>query len=293
MSRRGWILFLVVSALWGLPYFMIRIAVRELDPVSVVMGRTLPAALVLLPIAWHSGALRTLRGHMKWLVLYTMVEFGIPWYLMASAERHVTSSLASLIIFATPLLSISVGKLLYPQRTIDRQRLIGLALGSIGVLTLVGLDISTDSAWWIGAMFLVAVGYAGGPQVISTKLTETSGLAVVAVSVSIVAAIYTPIGLVRWPEHVSGATWLSLAALAVLCTIGAFLLFFALIKEVGPARSTVVTYLNTAIAVALGVVFLHEPLTAGMMIGFPIIVAGSIFATSATKLVSEESHPTA
>jgi drug/metabolite transporter (DMT)-like permease len=108
-----------------------------------------------------------------------------------------------------------------------------------------------------------------------------------------VAAIYTPIGIVRWPGHVSGATWLSLGVLALLCTIGAFLLFFALIKEVGPARSTVVTYLNTAIAVALGVVFLHEPLTAGMMIGFPIIVAGSIFATSVTKLVNEESHPTA
>ncbi|CAB4875599.1 unannotated protein [freshwater metagenome] len=293
MSRRGWVLFLAVSTLWGLPYFMIRIAVRELDPVSVVMGRTLPAALVLLPIAWHSGALRTLRGQMKWLLLYTVVEFGIPWYLMASAEQHVTSSLASLIICATPLLSISVSKLLYPKRTIGRQRLIGLALGSFGVLTLVGLDITTDSAWWIGAMFLVAVGYAGGPQVISTKLTKTSGLAVVAVSVSLVAAIYTPLGLARWPAHVSGATWLSLGALALLCTIGAFLLFFALIKEVGPARSTVVTYLNTAIAVGLGVVFLHEPLTAGMLIGFPIIVAGSIFATSASKSVNEELRPTA
>jgi drug/metabolite transporter (DMT)-like permease len=230
---------------------------------------------------------------MKWLVLYTVVEFGIPWYLMASAEQHVTSSLASLIICATPLISISVTKLLHPQRTIGRQRLIGLALGSIGVLTLVGLDISTDSAWWIGAMFLVAVGYAGGPQIISTKLTQTSGLAVVAVSVAIVATLYTPLGLARWPEHVSGGTWLSLAALALLCTIGAFLLFFALIKEVGPARSTVVTYLNTAIAVALGVIFLHEPLTAGMMIGFPIIVAGSVFATSASKPISEVSHPTA
>jgi len=293
MSRRGWLLFLVVSALWGLPYFMIRIAVRELDPVSVVMGRTLPAALILLPIAWRSGVLSTLRGHMTWLVVYTVVEFGIPWYLMSSAEQHLTSSLASLIICATPLISIVISKLVHPQRTIGRQRLIGLALGSIGVLTLVGLDISTDSAWWIGVMFLVAVGYAGGPQIISTKLTETSGLAVVAVSVSIVAAIYTPIGLVRWPAHVSAATWLALAVLGLLCTIGAFLLFFALIKEVGPARSTVVTYLNTAIAVALGVVFLHEPLTAGMLIGFPIIVAGSIFATSATKALSGASRPAA
>jgi len=293
MSRRGWILFLVVSALWGLPYFMIRIAVRELDPISVVMGRTLPAALVLLPIAWRSGALRTLRGHMKWLVLYTVVEFGIPWYLMASAEKHVTSSLASLIICATPLISVSLSKILHPQLTIGRRRLTGLALGSVGVLTLVGLDITTDSAWWIGAMFLVAVGYAGGPQVISTKLTSTSGLAVVAASVSIVAAIYTPLGLVRWPAHVSGATWLALVALAVLCTVGAFLLFFALIKEVGPARSTVVTYLNTAIAVALGVVFLHEPLTAGIVIGFPIIVAGSIFATSASKPLNEVPRPPA
>jgi len=290
MSRRGWLLFLIVSLLWGLPYFMIRIAVRELDPVSVVMARTLPAALVLLPIAWRSGALKTLRGKLGWLGVYTIVEFGIPWFFMATAEQHVTSSLASLLICATPLISVLINKVLHPERAIGRRRLVGLALGSVGVLALVGLDTSTDSAWWIGAMFIVAVGYAFGPQVISAHLTESSGLAVVAVSVAIVAAIYTPLGMIRWPHHVSGEVWLALATLAVACTTAAFLLFFMLIKEVGPARSTVVTYLNTAIAVLLGVLFLHEPLTTGMLIGFPIIVAGSVFATSPSRSVSAASH---
>jgi drug/metabolite transporter (DMT)-like permease len=280
MSRRGWFLFLAVSTLWGLPYFLIRIAVRDLDPTSVVLGRTLPAALLLLPIAWRQGALSSLKGRVRWLVAYTIVEFGIPWYFMSSAERHISSSLASLLICATPIVSLGITKLLHPHDRIERRRLFGLALGSAGVIALVGLEMSVDSVWWIAAMGIVVLGYAGGPQIISAHLREANGLAVVATSVSIVAVLYLPVGIARWPHHVAAATWWSLAGLSGLCTIGAFLLFFALIKEVGPAKSTVVTYLNTAIAVVLGVVVLNEKLTTGILIGFPVIAAGSFLATA-------------
>lgn len=280
MSRRGWILFVLVSALWGLPYFFIRIAVRELDPVSVVLGRTLPAALLLLPLAWHRGVLSTLRGKIGGLVIYTVVEFGIPWYFMSSAERHISSSLASLLICATPLVAIVVSKVLHPDMVIEKRRITGLALGSCGVIALVGLDVSTESAWWIAAMGIVVIGYAFGPQIISSQLREANGLAVVATSVTLVALAYLPMGVARWPDHVSANVLWSVAALSALCTIIAFLLFFELIKEIGPSRSTVVTYLNTAIAVALGVIFLNEPITAGIAVGFPVIVAGSVLATA-------------
>ena len=280
MSRRGWMLFALVSTLWGLPYFFIRIAVRELDPVSVVLGRTLPAALLLLPIAWNRGVLGSLRGKVGGLLAYTMVEFGIPWYFMSSAERHISSSLASLIICATPLVAIAVSKALHPEMVIEKRRITGLALGSCGVVALVGLDVSSESAWWIAAMGVVVVGYALGPQIISSHLRDANGLAVVATSVTLVALAYLPAGIARWPDHVSAQVIWSVAALSALCTIIAFLLFFELIKEIGPSRSTVVTYLNTAIAVILGVVFLNEPITAGIAVGFPIIVAGSVLATA-------------
>lgn len=280
MSRRGWILFVLVSALWGLPYFFIRIAVRELDPVSVVLGRTLPAAILLLPLAWHRGVLSTLRGKIGGLVTYTVVEFGIPWYFMSSAERHISSSLASLLICATPLVAIVVSKVLHPDMVIEKRRITGLALGTCGVIALVGLDVSTESAWWIAAMGIVVIGYAFGPQIISSQLREANGLAVVATSVTLVALAYLPMGVARWPDHVSANVLWSVAALSALCTIIAFLLFFELIKEIGPSRSTVVTYLNTAIAVALGVIFLNEPITAGIAVGFPVIVAGSVLATA-------------
>ncbi|MBU6233188.1 MAG: DMT family transporter [Acidobacteria bacterium] len=280
MTRRGWGLFIAVSVLWGLPYFFIRIAVRELDPVSLVLGRTLPAAIILVPLAWRRGAFASLRGHYSGLLLYTVIEFGVPWYFMSSAEQHISSSLASLLICATPLVAIGVSKIIDRQLVIEKRRIAGLLLGSGGVVALVGLDASSDSVWWIAAMGIVVVGYALGPQIIARRLHSVQGLAVVAASVAVVAAIYAPLGIVRWPDRVSSSALLSVAALAILCTIVAFLLFFELIKEIGPSRSTVVTYLNTALAVALGVIFLDEPITAGITVGFPIIVMGSVLATA-------------
>ena len=280
MTKRGWILFTAVSVLWGLPYFFIRIAVRELDPVCVVLGRTLPAAVLLVPLAWQRGVFTSLRGRVRGLVLYTVIEFGIPWYFMSSAERHISSSLASLLICATPLVALGVSKMLNPRMIIEKRRIAGLLLGSSGVVALVGLEVSSDSAWWIGAMGIVVVGYALGPQIIATQLRSANGLVVVAASVSIVAVAYLPLGIARWPDAVSPSALWSIAALSSLCTIVAFLLFFELIQEIGPSRSTVVTYLNTALAVGLGVVFLNEPITAGIIVGFPIIVVGCVLATS-------------
>jgi drug/metabolite transporter (DMT)-like permease len=280
VTRRGWFLFIAVSVLWGLPYFFIRVAVRELDPVCVVLGRTLPAALLLVPLAWRRGAFASLRGHYGGLLLYTVIEFGVPWYFMSSAERHISSSLASLLICATPLVALGVSKVLDRQMVIEKRRVAGLLLGSSGVVALVGLDVSSESAWWIAAMGIVVIGYALGPQIIARQLHSVNGLAVVAGSVAIVALAYMPLGIARWPRHVSHAALMSVAALSILCTIVAFLLFFELIKEIGPSRSTVVTYLNTALAVMLGVIFLHEPITTGIAVGFPVIVIGSVLATA-------------
>lgn len=279
MTRRGWALFGAMVVIWALPYLCIRVAVREIDPGCLVLARTLPAACVLLPPAYHQKVLGSLRGKWGWLVAYSFIEFGIPWLVMSDAERHISSSLTGLIVCTVPLISIVLAKLAHPHRAIGKARLSGLVLGATGVTVLVGLDTHGSNWFWVGTMVVVTVGYSIGPIILDRKMADASGLAVVATSVAVVATAYLPWGIGHWPHHLRSETWLSIAILTTICTAAAFLVFFALIQEVGAARSVVVTFANTAFAVILGVWLLHENFTVGMALGFPLIVAGSYYAT--------------
>jgi drug/metabolite transporter (DMT)-like permease len=269
MSRRGWVLFLTLSVLWGLPYFMIRIAVRQLDPATLVFARTIVASAILLPLALRQRVFGTLRGSWRWLLIYSVIEMAIPWFFMGTAERHLTSSLAGLLVASVPLVAIVLSKFAHPNEVITRRRLVGLVVGFAGVVALVGLDVHAGSMVWIGAMGIVIIGYALGPLILSLRLSHASGLAVVTASVAAVALGYAPWGVTHWPTHVRWETYEVVVGLAVFCTVAAFLVLFALIKEIGPARSVVITYFNTAVAVLLGTVGLHEPFTTGIILGFP------------------------
>ncbi len=282
MSRRGWLLFSAMAVIWGIPYLLIRVAVRHLDPGVLVLGRTAPAALLLMPLVMWRGQLSLLFQNLKWIAIFGVVEFGIPWYLMATAEKHLTSSLTSLLICAVPLFSVIAQKIRRTEGRVSAQRYVGLFLGALGVALLVGLDLKGGSITWIGMMMIICVGYTLGPIILATKLTHVPGVVVVAGAAGVVAICWIPWSLARWPNHVSSETLTCVAILSVVCTAGAFLTFFELIKEVGATRATVVPYVNTAIAVVLGVVGLHEPLTIGILIGFPLVLVGSIFATSSS-----------
>jgi drug/metabolite transporter (DMT)-like permease len=273
----------MMTVLWGIPYLLIRVAVRQLDPGVLVLARTAPASLLLMPVVTHQRAWRALRTNLGWIVVFGVVEFGVPWYLMATAERHITSSLTSLIICAVPLFSVVVSRLTSVHDPISPRRWLGLAAGALGVALLVGLDLRGGSITWIGFMLIVAVGYSIGPVVLATKLHDVPGPAVVCGATGVVALGWIPYDLAHWPARVSAETWTSVGVLAVLCTAGAFLTFFELIKEAGANRSVVVVYSNTAVAVLLGVIGLHEPFTVGIALGFPLIVVGSFLATSVAR----------
>ena len=283
MSRRGWALFGAMAVIWGIPYLLIRVAVRQLDPGVLVFGRTLPAAILLVPLVIARNQFALLWSHLKWIAIFAIIEFGIPWYLMATSERHITSSLTSLLICAVPLFSVVGQRVRRTEDHITPRRLLGLAIGAVGVALLVGLSIRGGSFEWIGMMLLVCLGYSIGPVILATKLQHIPGVVVVAGATSVVALCWIPWTIAHWPRAISAETWTSVAVLSVVCTAGAFLTFFELIKEVGSTRSVVVTYVNTAIAVVLGVVFLNEPLTIGIMLGFPLVLVGSIFATSSKR----------
>lgn len=280
MSKRGWVLFLAMAVIWGIPYLLIRIAVRQLNPGFLVLGRTVPAALMLLPLIASRGQFGVLRRNIVWICAFGVVEFGVPWFLMATSEKHITSSLTSLLICCVPLFSVVAQRIRRTEDHINARRLIGLAVGASGVACLVGLDLHGGSLKWIAVMMLVAIGYTLGPIILSTKLTHVPGPVVVAGATAFVALCWIPWSIAHWPSHVSGETWSCVAVLSVVCTAGAFLVFFELVKEVGATRSVVVTYFNTAIAVVLGIALLNEPLTAGIIVGFPLVLIGCILATS-------------
>jgi drug/metabolite transporter (DMT)-like permease len=280
MSRRGWALFVALAIIWGLPYFLIRVALRQVDPGTLIFLRTLPGALILVPWAAATGKLAPLARRFHWVLLYAFVEFGVPWLLMTEAERHITSSLTALLVACVPLLAAIIYRFTVAKEHFGPRRITGLFLGAVGVAVVVGLSI--DGSSWIGIALMVGVvvGYTLGPLIIATKLHDLPGGGVIGTSIALVSFAYLPWGVTHLPSHVSTSVILAIATLALVCTMLGFLIFFALIVDAGPARTTVVTYINPAVAVLLGVVFLNEPLTWGIALGFPMIVLGSILATS-------------
>jgi drug/metabolite transporter (DMT)-like permease len=280
MSRRGVLLFASMCVIWGLPYLMIRVAVRELSPVTLVFFRTGLAALLLVPIATLRVDVRPLLARWRPLVAYSLIEVAVPWVLLARAETKLTSSLTGLLIAAVPLVGAVVVGLTGTRERQGRRRWVGLLVGILGVAALVGLDVGQVNALAVVQIFCVAVCYAIGPIILSRRLSDVSALGVVTASLVLTAVIYAPLAALRWPGSMPSAhVVLSVVGLAVICTAIAFLVFFALIAEVGPVRATVITYVNPAVAAVLGVTILNEEVTVGMLFGFALILAGCLLAT--------------
>ncbi|MCW2977842.1 MAG: protein of unknown function transrane [Actinomycetia bacterium] len=289
MSRRGILLFAAMCVIWGIPYLMIRVAVRELAPVTLVFLRTGIAALMLAPVAVLRGELRPLLARWKPLLAYTAVEVAIPWVLLARAETKLASSLTGLLIAAVPLVGALIVTLTGERERLGGRRWLGLLVGIGGVAALVGLDVGQVDAVALIEIGLVSIGYAIGPIVLARYLGDLSALAVVAASLVLTTLVYAPLAATRWPSTMPSAHVIeSVVGLATICTALAFLLFFALIAEVGPVRATVITYINPAVAALLGVTLLSEKITTGMVIGFVLVLGGCVLATGKNPQVVAE-----
>jgi len=281
MTRRGLLLFVAMCLIWGIPYLFIRIAVSELAPVTLVFLRTAVAALVLMPIAVRRGGFRHLFD--KWLPLgiFALVEMGIPWLSISSAEQHISSSLAGLLISAVPLVGVMIAPIFGNRERIGPVNLVGLLLGLVGVAAIVGLDLRATGWVPLLEMAVVVVCYAAGPAILARHLSSLPAVSVNAAALTLCAVVYAPLAAFQWPRTIpSYGVLASVAVLALVCSALAFLIFFALIAEIGPVRATVITYINPAVAAVAGIVVLHENFTAGMGIGFVLVLAGSTLATS-------------
>ena len=284
MTRRGWLLFGAMCFLWGIPYLLIKVAVEDLAPSVVVRARTGIGAAVLRPIAAARGDLTPLLPLWRWLLLFSVLEIAGPWLLLTDAERHISSSLAGLLIAAVPLVSALASHLLGADDRVDAGRLMGLGVGIVGVAVLLGLDLHGQVTAAI-EIALVVIGYGSAPQIITRKFADLPSISVIATSLAIAAVLYTPIAVSQWPAQAPPAkVWWSLAGLAGACTVLAFLAFFALIAEVGPNRASVITFINPAVALGLGILFLDERFTVGIAVGFPLVLLGCFLATRSTKV---------
>lgn len=285
MSRKGLLLFLACGIAWGIPYFFIRIAVQEFDVATIVLARVLIGAAVLIPFAIKRKAIMPALKHWPWVLAFAVIEMIGPWFLITNAEKTVSSGLAGLLIAIVPFWAVFIAYFFMGDKSVKHPKTIfGLVVGFIGVFLLVGIDAFTANLDLIGvgAIVLASLGYAIAPAISSAKIGHIDSAGVISLSMVIVAIVYAIPGFAALPAAIPNSTvegWIALAVLGVVCSAIAFILFFDLIKEIGSARATLITYPNTAIAFIIGILFLSEPVTLGMILGFPLVLIGSYFAS--------------
>ena len=282
MTRKHLGQFIFVGFLWGVPYLFMRVAVREFDPSVVVFGRVVIGAAILFPIAIRRGVVKqTLRGF-KWILAYAIFEMCGPWYLITHAETKINSGLAGLLVATVPIWSTIYSSLAGDKTVWHAKRLMGIIIGFIGLVLIVGIETISGAAdpFSVFQMVLAAILYSTAMAIILKGMPNGDGVAINAIAMAITAIIFAPAALTSLPtEMPSLNATASLIGLGVLSTGWAFLIYFTLIKEIGQARGSLVTYLNTAFAVVLGVIILGEPLTIGILTGLPLVLLGSYFAS--------------
>jgi drug/metabolite transporter (DMT)-like permease len=287
VSWRGWLVFAALGIIWGVPYFFIRIAVQELSPFVVAWARITLAVAILLPIAWHRGALRPLQGRMGAVCAFAAVEFVGPFSAISAGERWISSSITGILIAGVPLTITLISRFFGLHERLGLRRIAGLLLGLCGVVALLGFGTIAGPLGWagFGCMVLATVGYAVGPLIIQRHLQGLDSIGPIAASLAVASLVLLlPAALTlpqRWPSAVALS---SVAVLGVLCTAMAMLLLFYLVREAGAARASIITYINPAVATILGVSLLHEQLGPGGITAFVVILVGSFLATRQAKL---------
>jgi drug/metabolite transporter (DMT)-like permease len=285
MSRRAWFLFILVGFLWGIPYLFIKVAVdpeNGFSPAAVVCLRTAIGAAILIPIAIKQRQfIAAVRGW-RHVAAYALLEMIGPWILIGTAEQKISSGLAGLLVASVPIWATIFASMRGDKTVWHHKRLFGIVVGFVGLIAVVGFESITGSAdpLSIGMVLLASIGYSYAVMMVQGALPHVSGIAINAVAMAMTALFYLPFTISQWPTHeISQGAIRAIVGLGVLSTGAAFAAFFTLANMIGVARGSLVTYLNTAFAVVLGVAILGEPLTTGIILGLPLVLIGSYFAS--------------
>lgn len=282
MTWRGWTAFAALGLIWGLPYFFIKVAGQEVSPVILAFSRVALATLILMPIAWRRGALRSLGKHKAAICAFGVIEFAIPFSLISLGERWISSSVTGILIAMVPLSIALIQRFFGIRESLGAWRVTGLAIGFIGVAALLGTGSISGSLGWagVGCMLLATICYAVGPLIIQRHLHGLDSIGPLAASLLVATAVLFIPAMIEFPAGLpSTAALASIAVLGVVCTAVAMLLMFYLVHHAGASRASVITYINPVVATLLGVLVLDEHLGLGGFIAFALILLGSWLAT--------------
>jgi drug/metabolite transporter (DMT)-like permease len=282
VSRRAWVLFVTAAILGGMPYLLIKVAIDDFSPLTIVWLRCAIATVALLPFALRRTVFAQIRAHWWMVVLLAFTQITVPFTLIAMGEQYITSSLAALLIALEPLVLALLVMRFYKVERLTGRLLSGLIVGITGVLILLGFDVGTDRLALLGAamVLLATFGYAAGILIVKRGLSEVSPLGLSTATLGINAVLLAPIGATGLLTHTpTGKSVVSVVVLGVACTAVAFVAYYALIPAAGASRAAVTTYLNPAVAVVLGVLFLGEPITGTTITGFVFVITGSWLST--------------
>jgi len=292
--RRNLVMLVGLALLWGASFMFIKIADRDLAPATLILGRLAFGALTLAVIVPFSVGTQTAwaatRDNWRWLVVVAALNTALPFWLLAWGETRISSGTASIIQAAVPIFNVVLAFAFFHEVRVTGLRLLGFALGFVGVALIVG---EQPSGKVLGALAVVgmALCYAVGGLLIGRHLRHVQPIVIGLTSCTIAAVVALPPGIAQAPSAWPG--WEPVLAVAVLGIplLGlAYLLFFALITGPGAAYASLVTYLIPPIALAYGAFFLGEHFGATAFGGLFLILAGVALGTGSVALASLRTH---
>lgn len=279
-----------MGVLWGIPYLFMKIAVAEISTPVIIVVRVVIGALLLIPFAIYHGNFKDALINWKFILAYAIGEFVLPWYLITTAQVKISSGLAGLLVATVSIWATIFAALHGDKSALHHKRLFGLLLGILGIFFIVGLESfhQNNSPRAIVQILIASMSYAWAVNMISSRLPHVTGIAINGLAMAMTALIYLPFALFNIPASVpSVKAMASTISLGLFCTAFAFILYFIVLAEIGPARASLVVYINTAIALLLGIIILREKITIGVLVGLPMVLIGSYLASkkSAVKQV--------
>jgi drug/metabolite transporter (DMT)-like permease len=291
MSVSSIIDFVLLAAIWGSSFLFVRLAVGEFGFIATAFMRVTIASAFLLPLMVWKGHGAVLRRH--WPAIFTIgvLNSALPFALFAFALLSITTGLSAILNATVPLFGALVAWGWLRDKPTG-SRMLGLAVGFIGVAMLAWDEASfkpnasgVAPAWAVLACLAATVSYAFAASATKKYLTGLPPLVTATGSqLGSSLALALP-ALWLWPEQIPGQqSWLALLVVGVLCTGVAYILYFRLIEEAGPARALAVTFVLPVFAVIYGALFLHEQVTAWMLVCGAVIVCGTALSTGLLKL---------
>src|SRR3954452_21261128 len=273
-------LLLLLAALWGASYLFIKIGLDDLSPAGIVFTRTALAALVLMPFAIKSGGMAPLWRRAPGLFVLAGVQVAGPFLLISAGERHIAYSLAGILVASAPIFTAIFAIWIDTSERLSTPGVVGVAIGIVGVVLLLGVDLGGSSAALAGGLMVVlaSVGYAIGGFALKRYFTGYQPLALVAGTMSASALMTLPLFLIDLPAHVGLDTVGAMSALGLGGTGIAFVIYYTLNREIGPTRTSLVAYVAPLFALVYGVTLRDEDFGVTTALGIVLIVGGSWLA---------------